>query len=317
MELLPYVIAYIAIGIFCVACVARFLMWVNQPMHVRWELYPVAHEPGKKAQYGGSYMEDTEWWKTPRETSLWGELKVMVPEIFFLVALKEHNPKLWVSSFPFHFGLYLVIGCTLLLLGNGALSAVAPSLVASPAGLSTLGSLMANAILILGVAGLGLGIFGALGLLIRRLTDADLKDFTAPADIFNLLFFIVAFGCTLASFILVDRDFGQARLFTYNLVTFKMGALAGSGLTVLLPTASVILLGLLVAYIPLTHMSHFIGKFFAYHNIRWNDTPNLGEKDQEEKIMEVLHYPVSWSAPHINGDGKRTWANVATEEQKK
>ena len=45
-----------------------------------------------------------------REVSLMGELKVMVPEILFLVALKEHNKKLWYRSFPFHFGLYLVVG---------------------------------------------------------------------------------------------------------------------------------------------------------------------------------------------------------------
>jgi len=27
-----------------------------------------------------------------------------------------------------------------------------------------------------------------------------------------------------------------------------------------------------------------------------------------------LQYPISWSADHIAGDGKKTWAEAATEE---
>ena len=80
---------------------------------------------------------------------------------------------------------------------------------------------------------------------------------------------------------------------------------------------SVFLLGALVAYIPLTHMSHFVGKYFAYHAIRWNDTPNTPGSDQEKPILENLSYPVSWAAPHIQGEGKKSWAELATEEQKK
>ena len=97
-------------------------------MHVRWELYPVAHE-GKRAHYGGSYLEESEWWKKKREVSLWGELKVMVPEIVFLVALKEHNSRLWSRSFPFHFGLYLVGACTALMMLSGLLGLVASTVL--------------------------------------------------------------------------------------------------------------------------------------------------------------------------------------------
>ncbi len=79
-------------------------------------------------------------------------------------------------------------------------------------------------------------------------------------------------------------------------------------------------MSLLLAYIPLTHMSHFVGKYFAYHAIRWNDTPNLAGGDQEETIRLLLSQPVSWAAPHIKGDGKKTWGEVCTElpaEEKK
>ena len=43
---------------FVIAVIGRFFMWSRMPIHVRWELYPVAHE-AKKAHYGGSYMEET------------------------------------------------------------------------------------------------------------------------------------------------------------------------------------------------------------------------------------------------------------------
>jgi nitrate reductase gamma subunit len=308
MDLVPYVAAYIAIGVFVVAAVARFLMWRRMPMHVRWELYPVAHD--KRASYGGSYLEDTNWWTKPREKSLAGEVKAMSAEILFLVALKEHNPKMWTRSFPFHFGLYLVIGATALMLGGGLLGAISPSLMGGG-----FGKLIQYAVIGCGVGGLGL--LGALGLLERRLTDPELRDFTTGADIFNLLFFVVAFGAAIANFILVDRDFSRTMAFARNLVTFKMAGFAGEGMALYLPVATVVLLGALCAYIPLTHMSHFIGKFFAYHSIRWNDEPNLKGGDQERGIQELLGRPVSWSASHIKGDGKKNWVDVATEDLRK
>jgi hypothetical protein len=80
-------------------------------------------------------------------------------------------------------------------------------------------------------------------------------------------------------------------------------------------------MSLLVVYIPLTHMSHFVGKYFAYHSIRWNDAPNLAGGKEEETINELLKQPVSWAAPHIDSHGKKSWAEVATqiplEEKKK
>lgn len=310
MAVVPYLVAYIAILAFSLAVIARIVMWSKMPMHVRWELYPVAHEPGR-AHYGGSYLEDADWWKKPREKSMVGELKVMVPEILFLVALFENNRKLWLRSFPFHFGLYLVIAATVAMFGGSILAAIAPDLMAGG-----LGTLVQYLVIACGAIGLVLGIVGALGLLQRRLFDPDLKDFTAPADIFNLLFFIAAFGLALVTFFMVDRDFGRVMSFVYGLVTFNMAQLAGTGSEVLLPALSAIMLGVLVAYIPLTHMSHFVGKYFAYHSIRWADEPNTPGSHLEAPIKEVLALKVDWAAPHIQGGGKKSWADVATEDQK-
>lgn len=311
MTLIPYVVIYLALLVFALAVIARCIMWSRLPMHLRWELYPVAHE-ASRAHYGGSYFEESEWWTKPREKSLIGELKAMIPEIVFLVALKEHNRKMWVRSFPFHFGLYLAASWAVLMGIHGFLAAVTPALLEGVAG-----TLLRYAIVTSGAAGAGLAILGAVGLLHRRLSDPELRDFTTPSDIFNLLFFIAVFGLTLATFFTVDRDFSKFRFLVHNLVTFKMEALPGSGPESLLPQASLVMLGLLMAYIPLTHMSHFVGKFFAYHAIRWKDDPNLRGGKEEAVIHKLLGQPIDWAAPHIKGDGKKTWVDAATEEVKR
>jgi nitrate reductase gamma subunit len=232
----------------------------------------------------------------------------MVPEILFLVALREHNRKLWTRSFPFHFGLYLVGGVTVLMIFGGLVVGYAPAAVAGP-----IERVLGVVVPILAVAGLVLGIIGAVGLFLRR-RSRPLRDYTAPADLFNLLFFLVAFGVALATFVLYDRDFSLVSTFVTNLVTFDLVPI-GHGTAAILLSLSVVLLALLVAYIPTTHMSHFIGKYFAYHAIRWSDDPNLPGGAQEATIQELLSRPVSWSAPHINADGKKSWLDVTLEDQ--
>ena len=68
----------------------------------------------------------------------------------------------------------------------------------------------------------------------------------------------------------------------------------------------------LIAYIPLTHMSHFIAKYFTYHNIRWDDTPNMRGSKIEAKIAQNLTYRPTWSAAHMGADGKKNWVDIAT-----
>lgn len=311
MFVIAYGAAYLGLAIFVVAVVARVLMWSRLPMHVRWELYPVAHE-GERARHGGSYMEESEWWTKPRHVSKVAEARAMAAEIVFLVAVKEHNPKLWTRTFPFHFGLYLVITCTVLMMAGGALSVLTPATVSGP-----LGEILGNAVMVFGYAGAALVLIGALGLLQRRLSDPGLRDYTSPADVFNLAFFVLAFGSALVTAGLVDPDFAITRTFVANLVAGRWDTVGAVGLPATLPPLTFVMLSLLLAYIPLTHMSHFVGKYFAYHSIRWNDTPNLRGGPEEKRIQAVLSQPITWAAPHIQGDGKKTWVDAATEEQKK
>jgi nitrate reductase gamma subunit len=267
----------------------------------------VAHE--QSAAYGGSFFEHLDWWKVQRKPSLRGELKVMLPEILLLQGVRAHNRSLWMRSFPFHAGLYLLAGFMGLLVA-GAVAEVSGVHVAADA--SGLGRAFFVASPIVGVAGLALMGAGALGLLLRRVSDPALRTHSSAADFANLIVFFVAAVWGLLAFALADRDASALRGFVHALVTF------GPCPDVPLLVAVEIVVGSVVlAYIPLTHMSHFFTKWFMYHDVRWNvDVNRVGSK-LEARINRQRSYRVAWNAAHIQGGGKKTWVDVATQDMSK
>jgi nitrate reductase gamma subunit len=302
-------LAYLSVVVFLVAIAHRAWKIARLPLHLRWELYPVAHEKGR-AVYGGSYLEELDWWTKPRKVSVIGELKVMIPEILLLAGVKEHNKGQWLRSFPFHFGLYLLAGLIALLLAGGIATAAGAS-VSADAGL--MGKALYHLTYVVGYAGLGLGLVGSIALLVRRSADADYREYTKKLDYFNLAFFVVTIGVALAAHAVADPSFTGLRAYFAQLVTFDFSSASTAGTSVAALSAAEIVLGcLLLAYIPLTHMSHFFTKWFMYHDVRWSDEPSFVGGKIERQVKEALQYPVSWSAPHIRGDGKKTWAEVAT-----
>lgn len=309
------IVTYFSIAVFVLAVVVRFVKLSSLPIHLRWELYPVGHEKGR-ASYGGSYLEESDWWTKPRHSSLAGELKIMIPEILLLAGVWEHNRKHWFRSFPFHFGLYLVVGLIGLLLVGGIAAAAGFDVSAEGA---MVGKLLYHATYVIGYAAMLLSLVGAVALLSRRIFEPEYAEYTNKADYFNLAFFVVVFVVSLAAHSLGDRQFVALRTHFAGLVS--LGGYSASSDTIALLTSAEITLGsLLAAYIPLTHMSHFFTKWFTYHHVRWADEPNMPGSKIERRVNEVLQYPVSWSASHIRGDGKKTWAEVATsgvEEEEK
>ena len=299
MSLIVYVVTYISVIIFLAAVVKRSLGYLNNPQHVRWEIYPVAHD-ARRASYGGSYLEEVDWWKKTREKSLIGELKVMIPEIFFLKAVWENNRPLWYMTYPFHLGLYFsVVFIVLLFIG-----AVGNLLAGDNMPLMPLIITLTN---IAGPVGFVLAIIGALGLIFKRISDPGLKNYSNPEHFFNLALFSVAMFIAIIVWRSTDPTFSVARAFIANLISFNLKPVGNT-----LFLFQVLLVVLTIAYIPLTHMSHFFMKYFLYHHIRWGDEPNINTPEKDKKIGVVLNYPVSWSAPHISGHGKETWAEVAT-----
>jgi nitrate reductase gamma subunit len=309
--LLLYTVIYASVLIFFVACIFRALQYARTPLHLRWELYPVPHEESSRVAHGGSYFETADWWTHKPHFSLLGEIKVLLPEVLFLKGLWEFNRKLWFRSFPFHFGLYLLIMTVGLLGLCGVLSIYSPVLMTGAVGTSL--QLLYK---VTGISGLLMSILGALGLLLRRLTDPQLKIYTTHGDIFNLLFFIVSFG-TFSAGCLSRSDLAPDMLaLSKGLLTFDT-SLEIHGLLAL----GLFLVGALVAYVPMTHMSHFIAKYFTYHSVRWDDAANRRGGSIEAQLAECLAYKPTWAAAHMRADGKKTWAEVVsinpTQSEKK
>ncbi len=295
MFLLVYVIAYLAVIVFISAVLYRFIGYVRNPMHLRWELYPVAHE-GKRASYGGSYMEEVDWWKKPREKSLIAEWKAMTQEIALLKAVWENNRPLWYLTYPFHLGLYLTAACIALVF-VGAIAQLAGVAIGPIGPLTKL----------IGIAGFILGLIGAVGLFYKRLTDPGMRNYSSFEHFFNLGLFIITIGVGILTWLFVDPTFNMARAFVASLISFNLAPIESP-----LFLVQMLLASLLISYIPLTHMSHFFMKYFLYHDIRWGDEPTVDNPATQAKIGVVLNYPVTWAAPHIAGHGKNTWAEVAT-----
>lgn len=296
MVLAVFLAIYLGTLIFICGCIARILQYNRLPMHLRWELYPVPHEEPQRAAHGGSYFESGNWWFSRQSIYYRGDLLAMTRELLLLRGLWEFNRRLWLPSFLFHFGLYLTIasiGCAV----SGAFT--------SPAALALL---LNRASLWIGFLGILCVLLGACWLLIRRIVDPGLANYTRPADIFNLIFFIAAFGFVAAGLLRTPEHgtslaAGARALFHFDR-SIHIDPLFAAGL---------VLAAALVAYIPFTHMSHFIAKYFTWHEVRWDDRRNERGSAIEKEMAGNLQYKPTWAAPHLHPDGQHTWAEIAAE----
>ncbi len=301
MTVVVYCAIYLGALVFLIASATRAIACARAPMHLRWELYPVPHEKPERVRHGGSYYEDGAWRDEPRGFNLAGDVRFMVPEMIFLKGLWEWNRRLWYRSFPFHFGLYLVVAATVLVVATALGRLAMPVLMDG-----TTGRVLRTLYRVAGTGGAILAFCGAAGLLHRRLTDPALKIYSAPADVFNLAFFLAVIGVLAGGYLTAGAQFPGAVVFTRALLTLDTSVhvpgLLGAGL---------VLAAALVAYIPLTHMSHFIVKYFTYHAVRWDDRPNIAGGKLEHRIAACLALRPTWSASHIAGDGAKTWRDIA------
>jgi len=289
------VFSYIAVVV-CVAGLAyRGIKIASMPVHLRWELAPVPHEKGK-AHYGGSYLEEFEWWTKPREKSLLNEGFYMFQEIGFLKGVWENNRPLWWFSFPFHFGLYLLVGMTLFLFLE---MARIPEAGRIASWLASFGYI--------------LGTIGAVGLFFKRAFDPKLSPFTTAASYINLLVVGAVFATGAYAFFSARGDFAA------EMIAFIKAFFAGDvGVRLSGPTRIHVAAGMLfLLYLPFSYMTHFMAKYFTYHEIRWNDEPMGDNPAMQEKVKKLLGQTVSWSAPHIGADGRKNWVDVATADMRK
>lgn len=296
-------LTYLAVLIFVFFVARRAARYANAPLHLRWELYPVAHEVDK--EYGGSFMEEMDWWTKPRHTSFFNTVKAMAIEIIFVKTLWENNRKLWYVSYPFHGGIYVVVGY-LALLVLGSLVQLFGGQVAATADWWQVALYWLT--VLAGVVGMASVTIGCLGLLAMRLFSDGLRRYSTPADYFNLLLILAISVSGLLAWATVDQGFAQTRTFIASLLSLKSAPLS----PILIVNTTLFMLFL--TYLPFTHMTHFVGKFFNYHNVRWDDTPNALSQSNQKALGDALAKPISWPAPHVGGGVGQKWADAVTRE---
>lgn len=299
-----HLLTYFTVIIFAVLVIARMIRIGNAPVHLRWELYPVPHESGPRAKYGGSKMEELDFWEKTHKSNIFGELKVMIPEILFLKGVWEYNRSLWTGSFPFHLGLYLIFF-------NIALFIIAAimTLSGSPIGQEQTGI---NLWLYWATYGISwaatvIGTIGALRMLFLRIVDDGLSKFSTVSHYFNIIL-IGAFYFTGLLWVALDPNLVE------NILSFFVGILSFSEMGQF-PTIAYVhmYIGLFFAiYLPFTHMTHFFTKYFTYHKIRWEDASVAPGSAMEKRLAQQLTQPVTWSSTHIGADGKKNWLDLAT-----
>ncbi|OGN91187.1 MAG: hypothetical protein A2Z70_00715 [Chloroflexi bacterium RBG_13_48_17] len=279
----------------------RLIKYIRMPVHLRWEIYPVPHEKGSK--YGGSYFEELEWWKKTERKSTLKDIVYMIKDYFFFVQYFSRNRKYWFVLYPWHVSFYLIVAFHVLI-AFSALGLIL-GLTVSADSIDVLGKVLYYMALVTGISGFILGCLGSIGMLISRLTDADLKKFANPRLYFSYIFYFAVFLSGLIVWIVYDPTFADYREFYKSVATFHDINLAPS------LVIHAVLFALFLVYMTFTKASHYVTKIVIFFATRWNDVPNRRGSKMEQKIQERLDHAVSWSAPHIQ-TGKK-WSEVAVE----
>ncbi|MCL1879429.1 MAG: respiratory nitrate reductase subunit gamma [Actinomycetia bacterium] len=274
--ILVSVFIIIAMVGFLLLSVYRAWRFKRLPVHSRLEIYPIPKEGAERAKYGGSYLEEPEWWHKPRRIDKLNELLDMLQEMIFIRKLFEKQRSLWWASYCFHLGVYAMFVWTIALIVNVA---------ASPPWLYWI-------TVAVGAAGFALTTLGSFLLLVRRIVDPSMRKYTTPQEYFNL----VLIFCVLVTGIASWSGFASP-------FVVAASVLGGGGQTfAAVVYLHLVLLGLMLIYIPMSKMSHYVGKYFAFHKVLWDNDPNLADSEVRRKIKELeAHKPKTvWVAPHVN-----------------
>jgi len=197
----------------------------------------------------------------------------------------------WVFLYPWHIGfmaliLFHFLCCLSCLLGSGE---VFFSITTSVAVISFLS-----------------GLFGAIGLFIKRLKDSDLRPYTTFKEFFTYLFTLLLFSSGLFV-VFLDPFFREYRHFWDGLLNFDFINVS-KGLTF-----HIIIFSLFLIYLPFTRSVHYLTKILGFFLIRWDNKPNR-KGGKIEKLMEKeLQRRISWSGSQIK-EGLSWKENIFSNE---
>ena len=283
--------------------VKKFMYYANMPQHGRQDLYPIPLESEEKMHYGGSYFEEDNWNEKERHHNLKGEIIDMLVEMLFIKKLFVNQNDFWWLSYSLHLGMYAAIAWSVLLVVGAFV----------PAGI-----LFTIVNLLVTIAGLVAGVLmtvGGIGLLYKRLCVRQYKIYTTPQEVFNLVA-LLGVGLTgLLTWFTTGMSLEYGYLMVKAMFTFKpLGAMFANGVPAML-VIHILLLGFISFYIPLSKLSHYVGKFYTFHKVIWDNEPNMPGSKIEANIIAAQQKPkdpnaLKWGASHWNP------APAPTEEQK-
>jgi nitrate reductase gamma subunit len=290
------VLVWGAIAVLVVVVVWRMVRIARQPLHLRWELAPIPHEKGKR-RYGGSYLEEHEWWTKKRTKAVIAPVLYMAEEILLLRGVWRGNRSLWPFSFALHSGMYLLI---LTVLTQMALT-----------GLSV-GGVRSTVAFLLGVASFSmitscvLGSIGAVGLILKRGIGRDLRWSNSTQTFLNLAVLGAVFVSGLVVWCVSADPAKAVSGLAKDLLSFDTSLSLSPSLAI-----HVGALALCCVYLPFTSMMHFAAKYFMYHGVRWNDEP-LNER-MEREVEALLAQHVTWSERHTGLSERTSWTALVAE----
>jgi len=278
----------------------KLIKYLRLPLHLRSEVYPII--PGDQTSKERSYYEDLDWWTRPRRHNLIQRVWFLFSDYFLLREYFHRDKSYWFFLYPWHIGFITIITFHIFCF-FGALASLhgLPVTYGSP---SIFGNVIYSLTLATGVVSFVSGLFGSIGILIKRLTDKDLRNYATPQNYITYILLLAVFLSGLYSWYF-DPMFSVYRSFWKGLITFRP-------IDVEPPTASHILLfALLLIYLPFTRSLHYITRLFGFLLIRWDDKPNLRGSILEKKVEEMLNLQINWNGPHVKPGS--TWREVASE----
>jgi nitrate reductase gamma subunit len=276
------VITFCVIGFFIIILLYRIAKLKRLPSHLRWELAPIPGEKGK-GKYGGSYLEEYEWWDKKRNMDRISPVLYMLEEILFMKGVLKNNKSLWPLTTALHLGVYLAAGLLVFSIVNAILIGTGV-----PQNVLNVFLIIAT---VFAFASYILGIIGSLGMLIKRIVDSNLKPFTTLSRYFNLIFLAVVFISGLCSLLLLPDFSYQLGVYLQKTFTLDISLLVPVSLSV-----HIIISLLFFLYLPTTDMAHFFAKYFLYEEVRWNDKPI--DENMESELNSLLTQQSEWSAEH-------------------
>jgi nitrate reductase gamma subunit len=301
MEVFSLAITIFAYVFVTVAYSYKVSKYLKIPKGLRWELYPVPHEEGYK--YGGSYLEQVDWWKKPRHKSLGRSLLHILAKYLFMGSYFEKKRNYWFGLYAWHLGFMLIILFDVLIGIEAILMKLTGLEVAPSAG--AFGAILYYATLGIGLTSFTLGAIGSVWLLVQRSLERDMRDYATPQNYVNYVFFLVMFLSGWAAWIIDDATFAGFREFWVGVITLTPVHVE------LWEWIHIVIFAAFLIYLPLTRSTHYITMILYDFWISWGDTPNSGEGEMEASVKENLNRRPDWSAPHFQAGG--TWAELATK----